>query len=98
MHEEALLRDLIGKVEEVARGDPHSRVTRVRLWVGALSHFSEPALRNRWMTATRGTLAEGSHLEVTVSADPHHPRANGIILETVDLADSGGTDEPGGNA
>jgi hydrogenase nickel incorporation protein HypA/HybF len=87
MHEEALLRDVLRKVEEVARADPHARIVRARVWVGALSHFSESGLRNRWPTATRGTVAEGSEVEVRVSTDPHDPRAGELVLENVTLAD-----------
>jgi len=90
MHEEALLHDLLRKVEEVARGNGASRVTRIHLWVGALSHFSEAALRERWALATRETALDGSHLEVEMSTDPNDPRASGVILRSVDVATPGG--------
>jgi hydrogenase nickel incorporation protein HypA/HybF len=89
MHEEALLRDLLSKVEEVARANGGTPVTRIHLWVGALSHFSEAALRERWSLATRQTSLQGSRLEVEMSTDPNDPRANGVVLESVDVASPG---------
>jgi hydrogenase nickel incorporation protein HypA/HybF len=89
MHEEALLRDLLGKVEEVARANGATRVTRIQLWVGALSHFSEAALRERWTLATRETPLKGSRLEVEMSSDPNDPRAGGVILRSVDVTPAG---------
>ncbi len=85
MHEEVLLRDLVQKVEEVTRAQGALRVTRVRLWVGALSHFSEGALRSRWPGAVQGTPAEASCLEVEVSEDPNDPRATGLLLVSLDV-------------
>jgi hydrogenase nickel incorporation protein HypA/HybF len=87
MHEEALLRDLVEKLGEVARADDAGRVTRVRVRVGALAHFSEVGLRNRWPSATQGTVAEGSELDVTVSSDPSDPRAQELVLLSVTVAE-----------
>ncbi len=83
MHEEALLRDLVRKVEEVARAHRVERVERVRLWVGALSHLTEGTLRARWSMATIGSVAEGSGLEVESSLDVHDPRAQGVVLQSL---------------
>jgi hydrogenase nickel incorporation protein HypA/HybF len=89
MHEEALLRDLMRKVEEVARANGASHVTRVTLWVGALSHFSETALCERWALATRATRLEGSRVEVEMSTDARDPRAGGVILRSVEVVPAG---------
>jgi Zn finger protein HypA/HybF involved in hydrogenase expression len=86
MHEEALLRDLLRKVDEVARTYGASHVTRVHLWVGALSHFSDAALRERWALATRATALEGSRVEVEMSTDARDPRAGGVVLRSVEVA------------
>ena len=89
MHEETLLRDLQRKVEEVARASGATHVARILLWVGALSHFSEAALRERWAFATRETTLNGSRLEVEMSTDVHDPRASGVILRSVDVGAPG---------
>ncbi len=84
MHEEALLRDLVRKVEEVARTHRSERVTRIRLWVGAFAHLSPPQLRDRWTTAAAGTAAERAELEIEFSHDTSDPRATGVVLVSVD--------------
>ncbi len=90
MHEEALLRDLLRKIDEVARENEALRVTRVRLWVGALSHLAEAHLAERWAMSTVGSIAEGSQLDVTFSGDPGDPRANRAVLESIDTVGPAG--------
>jgi len=95
MHEQAMYRDLLRKIEEVSAAERVHRITRIRLWVGALSHLTEDRLREQWPHETRGTVAEGARLEVEVSADPGDPRAQGVVLTSIDVEpvvrESGGT-------
>ncbi len=88
MHEEALLRDLVRKVGEVAHAHRAERVTRVRLWVGAFAHLSPPQLRERWTTAAADTPAERAELDIEFSHDTSDPRATGIVLVSVDAEPS----------
>jgi len=85
MHEEALLRDLRRKLEEIGRDHPGERIRRVTLRVGALSHLTAPALRARWAETTARTPAESSELVVEVGRDPHDPGALGVVLASVAL-------------
>lgn len=87
MHEEALLKDLRRKLEELGRRESVDRITGVRLWVGALAHVPEETLRRRWAETVRGTVAEGSRLEVETSDDLADPRAAGIVLLQIDVDD-----------
>jgi hydrogenase nickel incorporation protein HypA/HybF len=80
MHEQALLDDLVRKVEDVARIERLERITRVRVWVGALSHLSCSHLNSEWPRASRGTRAEGSTLETELSTDLDDPRAQSVVL------------------
>lgn len=91
MHEEALLSDLRRKLGEIAEREHVVRIARVRLWVGALAHVPEPALRRRWEAVVRGTAAEGSALEVETSTDLSDPRAGGLVLVGVDVEDGAPT-------
>ncbi len=84
MHEEAVLKDLLKKVDSVARAHGVDRVASVRLWVGALSHFSERSLRERWALAAPGTVARGARLDVVVSEDRSDPRAQGVVLVSLE--------------
>ncbi len=99
MHEEALFRDLRRKIEEIAREEHVVEISRVALWVGALSHVSEDALRSRWPTTVEGTAARSARLDVQISTDVDDPRAGGIVLTHVDVVDlaegiSGGNPDP----
>jgi hydrogenase nickel incorporation protein HypA/HybF len=85
MHEEALLRDLRRKLIEVASREGAGRVSRVRLWVGALSHVSEEQLRRQWDRVVEGTAAQSAALEVASSQDPTDPRAQGILLQSIEV-------------
>ena len=86
MHEEALIRDLRAKIVEVARANGADRVSRVALWVGALSHLDEAHLREDWPRIVQGTPAEGAVLEVQSSSDPQDPRAQAVVLASLTVA------------
>ena len=88
MHEEALFRDLRRKLEELGREHRGERITRVRIWVGALSHVSAPMIQDRWPGIVADTPARSACLEVEVSTDPHDPRAEGIVLADIDLVEA----------
>ena len=64
MHELALAQGIIDVVEAQARAQRFSRVTRVRLVVGALASVEPDALRFGFEAASRGTIAEGAALDI----------------------------------
>ena len=90
MHEEAMLKDVIRKAEEVARQEGATRVTRVRLWVGARSHLGGPELRARWMAAVRSSPLSEAEVEIETSRDPTDPNAEGVVLRSLDMDFEGG--------
>ncbi|HYK93791.1 MAG TPA: hydrogenase/urease maturation nickel metallochaperone HypA [Thermoplasmata archaeon] len=96
MHEEAVLRDLVRKVNELALSEPTGRVKRVRLWVGALSHLRPEDLTQSWSRVAAGTRAEPAVVEAESSSDVHDPRAQGVVLVGVEM--SGDDESPGGSA
>jgi len=85
MHEKALMDDLVRKLESVALEEGGSRVLKVRVHLGALSHFTPEHFREHFLDAARGTLAEGAEVETELGTDPTDPRAQGVVLETVEL-------------
>ena len=87
MHERALMDDLMRKIEAVALENGAVRVTRVSVWLGALSHFTPEHFREHFADAAAGTVAEGAAVEATLDGDPTDPRAQGVVLESVELAD-----------
>jgi hydrogenase nickel incorporation protein HypA/HybF len=85
MHEEAMLKDVIRKAEEVARREGATRVTRVRLWVGARSHLAGPELKDRWAHAVTGTALSGAEVVIETSDDRGDPNAETVMLRSLDV-------------
>ena len=86
MHEKALMEDLMAKILAVADAEGGARVTRIAVWLGALSHFTPEHFREHFDDAARGTLAEGARVEVTLDDDLADQRAQGVVLESVVVA------------
>ena len=85
MHEKALMDDVMRKIDEVARTGGGGRVTRIRVRLGALSHFTVAHFGEHFELASRGTLAEGAVVEAELGTDPTEPGAQGVVLESVEL-------------
>jgi hydrogenase nickel incorporation protein HypA/HybF len=77
--------DLLREIETVARAEGALRVTRVRVLLGVLSHFTPEHFREHFEDATRGTLAQGATVETEAATDPTHRGAQGVLLEDLDL-------------
>ena len=87
MHEASLLKGLIRKIEQVAEESRAQKVTQVKVSLGALSHFSEEHFREHFEISSKGTVAEGARLCITLMTDPQAPDAQGVLLETVEVAE-----------
>ena len=85
MHERALMRDVLARVLAVADLEGAARVTRVTVWLGALSHFTPAHFREHFEDAARGTPAGGAAVEATVSEDTTDPRARDVVVESVEV-------------
>ena len=64
MHEMALSQSLVDLIAEHARTASASRVTRVVLEIGVLSHVDPAAMSFCFDSAARGTIAENAVLEI----------------------------------
>lgn len=85
MHERALMDDLVRKVLAVAGAEHATTVTRIRVRLGALSHFTPEHFREHWVDASRGTLAEGAAVDATLDPDLDGQAAQGVVLESVEV-------------
>jgi len=85
MHERKLMDDLMSRLESEAAAAGATRVTRVRVRLGALSHFTEEHFREHFVDASRGTLAEGAAVDAVLASDLDDPRATGVVLESVEV-------------
>jgi hydrogenase nickel incorporation protein HypA/HybF len=85
MHERAVMRDLVGRIDELAAAEEATAVTRIEVRLGALSHFTPEHFREHFEDAARGTRAEGAEVETTLSDDTGAADAAGVVLETIEL-------------
>jgi len=81
----AVMTDLMRTIESQARAEDARRVTRIRVRLGALSHFSPAHFREHFEDASRGTVAEGAEVIAEVRVDPTEPEAQGVVLESIDV-------------
>jgi hydrogenase nickel incorporation protein HypA/HybF len=79
------MRDLVGRIDELAAAERATVVTRIHVRLGALSHFTPEHFREHFEDAARGTRAEGTTIEATLCDDLSAPDAAGVVLETVEL-------------
>jgi len=79
--------DLVRKVLAVAEAERASSVVRIRVRLGALSHFTPAHFREHWEDASRGTVAEGAAVDAALDASLEGDAAQGVVLESVELAD-----------
>ncbi len=85
MHERALMDDLVRKVVAVAKAENASSVARIRVRLGALSHFTPEHFAEHWESSSRGTVAEGAAVEATMDDDLTGTAAQGVVLESVEV-------------
>jgi hydrogenase nickel incorporation protein HypA/HybF len=85
MHERALMDDLLRNVISVAEAEGATSVTRIRVRLGALSHFTPEHFVEHWVDATLGTIAEGSEVDATMDDDLSAEAAQGVVLESVEV-------------
>ena len=85
MHERALMEDVVRKVLAVAEAEGAGSVTRIRVRLGALSHFTPEHFVEHWVDASRGTIAEGAEVDATMDGDLAGEAAQGVVLEAVEV-------------
>ena len=87
MHEKHLTEDLVRELERIAATEGGGRVTRIRVRLGALSHFTPEHFREHFEDATRGTVPEGAIVEAVVEDDISSPRARDVVVTAVEVED-----------
>ena len=86
MHERALMDDLVRKVLAVAEAEGAGSVARIRVRLGALSHFTPEHFVEHWLDASRGTIAEGSAVDAAMDESLTGEAAQGVLLESVEVS------------
>jgi len=85
MHETGIVRDLVRRLETVARDAGAEAVSGVEVWLGALSQFSPLHFREHFEDEAKGTIAEGARIDIVASDDPADPDALHVTIRSVDL-------------
>ena len=85
MHEKKLMDDLMEEIQARADAEGAVRVTRIRVRLGALSHFTPHHFVEHFEDASRDTLAEGAEVEAELGTDTTEPAAQGVVLESIDV-------------
>jgi hydrogenase nickel incorporation protein HypA/HybF len=85
MHEQALMRDVMREVEEVAVFGCATRVTRITVRLGSLSHFTPEHFRQHFADVSRGTIAEDAAVDAVLDEDITDPRARDVVVESVEI-------------
>lgn len=85
MHERALMADVMRKIEEVTRLGGATRVLRVGIRLGALSHFTPAHFQEHFDDASRGTIAEGACVDAVLDGDIAAENARDVVLESVEV-------------
>jgi hydrogenase nickel incorporation protein HypA/HybF len=85
MHETALVRDVVRRIEDLAGATGARRIAGAKVWLGALSHLSAEHFREHYAIEAQGSIAAGATLVIEVSSNLDHPDAQHVRLESVDL-------------
>jgi hydrogenase nickel incorporation protein HypA/HybF len=80
-----MVEDLIAKVESLVRENSARRVLAIEISIGPLAAVQADHLREHFLVAARGTLAEGAELRFREAADPAARDPLGVFLESVEL-------------
>ncbi len=85
MHEQTLIRDVMSRIDEIARAEGATRVTKIQVRLGALSHVTPAHFREHFEDAANGTLAEGATVDAEVVGDARSAGAHDVVLESVEI-------------
>ena len=85
MHERALMRDVLARVDQLAVEEGAVRVTRIDVRLGALSHFTPEHFCEHFDDASRGGVADGALVVATLGPDVADVHAADVIVESVEV-------------
>lgn len=85
MHEASVMAGLMRRIEAIAAAEAATRIVRVSVRLGALSHMTAGHFAEHFAQAAAGTVAEDAELDLTVSDETHDPSAHEIVLESVEI-------------
>jgi Zn finger protein HypA/HybF involved in hydrogenase expression len=84
MHEQALVLDLLRKVESLAR-EHRAKARRVKIRIGPASLISPEHLRAQFSLLARGTAADEADVEVLIDTNGFSEDGQEVVLESVEI-------------
>lgn len=84
MHEASIMKDLMGMIDRLIVDHQFTKVKKVKVKLGALSHFSPEHFQEHFYQAAAGTLAEESDLEIEQGMDRTCADAQSVVLEEIE--------------
>ena len=85
MHDHAVMRSLMGAIEQAAHAENARKVVGISVRLGALSHMTPAHFGEHFAQAAAGTIAEGATLDIEESRDIHEPHAADIVLRGIEV-------------
>ncbi|MCG7198827.1 hydrogenase maturation nickel metallochaperone HypA [Marinobacter pelagius] len=85
MHETALVRNLVHRVEKLCAEEQADKVVQVAVWLGALCHMSPEHFTEHFRQEAAGTCADHARLQIETSDDINHPNAQDVLLTSLEL-------------
>ncbi len=90
MHEQSLMKDLIGKIHQLTALE-NKQLMAVNIELGELAHISASHLREHFEREVAGTALQSVQVNIKEVSGIDHPQAQDIILESLEFADSDGS-------
>ena len=87
MHELSLMKDLMHKIETIAKAQEGGKVVAIRVKLGALCNISPSHFMEHFIESSAGTVADGAKIEIDVMDDITHPQAHDVLLDSLMLED-----------
>lgn len=77
--------NLMKKIFLLADQAGATKITKVTVKLGALSHMSKEHFKEHFDIAAKGTIAEDAKIEAEESHDIHDPHATSVLLRDIDV-------------
>jgi hydrogenase nickel incorporation protein HypA/HybF len=81
----SLMNNLMSQIQTIAKKEDASRVTGVKVRLGALSHMSPGHFREHFVIAADGTIAAGAELQIECCEDRQAAHAADIVLDSIEV-------------
>ena len=79
------LKNLMDEIESILVEERATRVLKVRVRLGPLSHLDHEHFLQQFRIISRGTAAQEAEVETVITNDSSNPDAHRVLLETIEV-------------